>query len=295
MKKSIKFLLLFFVSALSFGMVACSDDDDAMENVNIAGKWAVMAQDRKELLIINSDNTVVSTGSSNGELWASRKGTIELNGNSFSLIFQDGNNSTGTFALSDNQLTLSYNNGKEYTYILYSDDIKVVGKWELKNVESFIKAAKEEISVPTGGADEEEYLTFKTSDISGEFVNYAINSYLRNLEFTNNGVVKYNVIKEGVETPMSKNYSIVNNILKITGKVSDYDLNNQFMIFQNNSNTETYLFLTKENMADMFVSYGFMLRAGDVTHGDVETLQTFRNAFLEAFENYAIIISLKKA
>ena len=93
---------------------------------------------------------------------------------------------------------------------------------------------------------------------------------------------------------MTKDYQITDNIMKVTGKVGNVDIDIQFIAFLDDSKDEAYLFLTKESIADMFIGYGLMLREGDVSEGSDEALEEFRESFLEVFENFAVIIYLSR-
>lgn len=279
----------------SLGFVACSDDDDNQVTVNLEGKWLLLTDSYKELLLINADHTLLSTGADDEDVWTGVKGKIELDGNNFTYISEDGNNSNGTFSLKDNMLTLNIQ-GEAYVYKKMVEDFSLVGSWSCTQTQSFVKALKDEIHLPFGSiVNGEEIPTIvNTANIKGEFIDEAVKAYFRDVTFISNGEMTYNVIKEGVETPMTKNYVLTENMLKITGKVGSINIDNQFLAFQSPNQQESFLFLTKENVADMFVGYALMLREGNVSTGTTEALEAFKQEFMEAFENFAVIIYLQK-
>lgn len=288
--------LFYFVAVAMvacMGFVGCSKKEDV--TVNLEGKWLLMTESYKELLVISADHSVLSTGADDEEAWVNVKGKIELQGNNFTYISEDGDNSAGTYTLVDNKFTL-YIDGEALVYKKMLEDFSMVGSWKCVNTMPFIKAVKDELPLPFGSiVNGEEIPTIvNTANINGEFIQKAVEAYFRDVEFKSNGEMTYKVVKEGEEVEMTKNYELADNMMKITGKVGNIDINNQFMTFQNNNQTESYLFMTKENVADMFVGYGFMLREGNVSEGTDESLEAFKKSFKEVFENYAVVIYLQK-
>lgn len=296
MKKVLKsFLMTMVAMVLSLGFVACSKNNGHQETVNLKGKWILMTEGYMEMLIINEDHTLLSTGADDEDVWTGIKGQITLDGDKFTFISEDGDNSFGTYKLEDNKLTL-ITDGETYVYNKLLEEFSMEGKWKTTKTLSFINAVKDELKLPFGSIvnGEEIPTVIQTANVKGEFVDNAINTYLRNIEFKSNGKITYDVVKEGEETPMTKNYELANNYLKVTGKVGSIDINNQFMAFQNPNQKLSFLLLTKENIADMFVGYGLMLREGNVSEGSAESLEEFKKEFMEVFENFATIIYLEK-
>lgn len=289
--KSIFVVMAAMVTSLGF--VACNDDDD--KNVSLAGKWLLMSEEYKELLIINADNTLLSTGADDEDAWLGVEGRIELDGDNFTYISEDGDNSFGTYRLTNSQLTLIID-GEEYVYNKLIEEFTMTGSWECENTVTFIKAVKDELTLPVGSIvnGEEIPISVQTANIKGEFIEEAVNAYFRDVEFKDNGEMTYKVLIDDVETPTTKNYELSGNLLKITGKVGSTDIENQFMVFQSIDHSQSFLFLTKNNVADMFYTYALMLREGGVSEGTTESLEGFRNEFMEVFENFAVIVYLQR-
>lgn len=288
--------LALVAAVISLGFTACSKDNTpGGDDVSLEGKWLIMTDTYKELLIINADHTFLSTGADEDSAWVSIKGRIELEDGYYTLISEDGDNSEGTYELKDNQLTLN-DKGKDYVYRKMVEDFSMDGTWTYTKTLSVIKALKDELTLPFGSTvgGEEIPTVVKTANIQGQFIDEAVKAYFRNVVFKSNGEMTYKVLTEGVETDMVKNYVLEDNVLEVTGRVGGVDINNSFMAFQNPNQTESYLFLTKENIADMFVGYALMLRAGNVSQGSVEALEAFKKEFMATFENYACIIFLQK-
>lgn len=295
MKKVLKNLLLAMVAFLGF--VACSDDDDITVKVNLEGKWLHMSDNYKELLIVNADHTFLSTGADDEAAWVSVKGKIEMDDDTFTYTNENGESYSGTYNSNGGDETLSMSiGGKTCVYKKMLEEFSLTGTWKSVKTMSFIKAVKDELSLPFGSiVNGEEILpVVKTAEIKGEFIEKAIEAYFRNVEFKDNGEMSYYVIKDGEETQMTKKYTLADNVLTVTGKVGNIEIDNQFMAFQSPSKRESFLLLTKENIADMFVGYALMLREGNVSEGSSESLVEFKKEFMEVFENFATIIYLQK-
>lgn len=293
MKKVLKNLLLAMVAFLGF--VACSDDDITVK-VNLEGKWLHMSENHKELLMVNADHTFLSTGADDEATWVSVKGKIEMDDDTFTYTNENGKSYTGSYNSNGGEETLSMSIGGEtYVFKRMLEDFSLTGSWKCVKTMSFIKAVKDELNLPFGSiVNGEEILSVvKTAEIKGEFIEKAIEIYFRNVEFKDNGEMSYDVIKEGEETQMTKKYILADNMLTITGKVGNIEIDNSFMVFQNPNQRESFLFLTKENIADMFVGYALMLREGNVSEGSSESLVKFKKEFMEVFENFATIIYLQ--
>lgn len=278
---------------ISLGFVACSKNKSV--SVNLEGKWIHMSENHKELLIINADHTLFSTGADESSAWIGVKGKIELDGDKFSFYSEDGDNSFGTYSLENNKLRLDIIDDGCYVYNKMEEDFSIEGSWKCVKTMPFIKAVKDEIKLPVGSIVNGEMIptVLKTANIKGEFIEGAIKAYFRDVKFVN-GKMEYKVVKDGEEMTMTKNYRLVDNMMKITGKVGSVVIDNEFMVFQNPDTKESYMFLTKDNIADMFIGYALMLREGQVSEGSVEALDVFRKEFVEVFENFAAIIYLQK-
>lgn len=295
MKNVLKQLsLISVVSVIVLGLFSCTKDNSTSETVNLEGKWLTMSEDWTEFLFINEDHTFTSTGTDGIEMWNGVNGMIEIDGENIKLISEDNDHSNGTFTLSGNKLTMNLEDGT-YVYTKLIEDISIVGKWNCVKTESFIKAVKDEIQLPIGSVVNGEVIptTFPTENIKGEFIENAIEAYFKNIEFTKDGKLNYSVVKEGEDMTMSKDYTLVNNLMTVSGKVGNIEINNSFMTFQKLDKSIIYLILTKQNIADMFVGYALMLREGGVSEGTTEALEDFRNEFMETFENYAVVVSLE--
>lgn len=287
------FCMISVVLVTVLGFNSC-EKNDVSGTISLEGKWLTISDDWTELLFINEDNTFTSTGTDGVDMWNGIKGRIEITGDNFKLISEDGDNSIGKFKFEDKKFTLIIDD-ISYVYTKLNEDISVVGKWDCVKIESYIKALKDELELPVGSVVNGEVIpaTINIENLKGEFLEKAIEAYFKNTEFTKDGKLNYSVVKEEEEVNMSKNYTLGNNLMTVSGKVGSVEINNSFMTFQKFDKSVTYLFLTKQNIADMFIGYAMMLREGGVSEGTDDALEDFKNEFMETFENYAVVISLE--
>ena len=117
------------------------NNNDAEEKINLQGKWFIMTEEWKELLIISEDHSILSTGAVDNEFWRGIKGQIELDGDTFSMIFEDDDNSYGTYTPKGNKLTLIID-GDEFVYTKMEENFSMSGEWECSETLSFINAVK---------------------------------------------------------------------------------------------------------------------------------------------------------
>lgn len=145
---------------------------------------------------------------------------------------KESDNLMGTYTLADNKLTLVMDDTTR-VYNKLIEAFSMAGTWRSVKSLSFIKAVKDEINLPIGSVvnGEEIPVSIKTADIKGAFIDKAIKTYLRNVEFKSNGEITYNVVKEDDEIQMQKNYTLASNMLRVTGKVGNADVDNMFMEF----------------------------------------------------------------
>lgn len=94
------------------------------------------------------------------------------------------------------------------------------------------------------------------------------------------------------ERQVSKNYTVADNTMTISGESGGINHTTSFMVFQSPDHQKTFLLLTKEAVAEMFVGYAHALRQDGTSSGSEEALSAFKEEFLAAFQNYAITITL---
>ena len=282
---------------MSVSFVACDSDDNDTVNLNLKGRWYAKTETLSNLLIINDDNSVVTSKVCNYESWENIKGNLVLDGNKISIYFEDGNTLSGTCAIKNNFLIINTANG-EYKYSRLADETNLAGEWNYSKITFSAKAIKDEIVIPGGTINGVEVppTVMQTAQLSGKFIEYAAQRYFKNVRFTNDGIMEYEVLKDSVDLTLSKNYSIDGLDMTVTGETAGHGIESKFMVFQSLDSNTAYFIFNKENIADMFIGYALMLFEGgiapDVTD---EALQAYKKAFTEAYDYYSVEFIINRA
>lgn len=295
MKKIMTKLFVALVAmATCVGFVSCEDNGQDGNEINLAGKWFTHTGDYQEILIIEEDHSMVSLGSDGEDIWMGLKGQLTLDGDRFEMIFEDDDNSYGTYTLEDNKFTIIDKDGVTYIYTKLEEEVSVAGEWAYAGSVCHIRAIAEEITLPVGSVVDGEVIptTIPTSQITGEFMEAAVQKYFKNINFREDGTLAYIVDIYDEERQVSKNYTVADNTMTISGESGGINHTTSFMAFQSPDQQKTFLLLTKEAVAEMFVGYAHMLRQDGTSSGSEEALSQFKEAFLAAFQNYAIAITL---
>lgn len=295
MKKIMTKLFVAMVAmAACVGFVSCEDKEQNGNEINLAGKWYTYTDDFQEILIIEEDHSMVSIGSDGEDIWMGIKGQLTIDGDRFEMIFEDDDNTEGTFTLEGNKFTIMDADGSTLVYTKLEEDLSVVGEWAYASSICYIRAIADEISLPVGSVVDGEVIptTIPTSQIKGKFVENAVQKYFKNINFKSDNTLTYSVNMYDEERQVSKNYTVADNTMTISGESGGINHTTSFMVFQSPDHQKTFLLLTKEAVAEMFVGYAHALRQDGTSGGSEEALSAFKDEFLAAFQNYAITITL---
>ena len=269
---------------ISVCFVACdSDDDNIAPPVSLKGRWYNKTESLRDLLIINEDNSVVAYRVYNYESHEDIHGVLTVNGTNLSISFEDGNRVSGTFAITENTLSINTSNGV-YTYSRLADETDLVGKWDYSNITFSAKPVKDEIVIPGGTINGQVVppTIMQTSQLSGEFIKYAAQRYFRNVEFKNDGTFTYDVLTNGEDYPMTKNYAIDGLYLTVSGETAEHEIESTFKVLQSKDKNTVYFVFDKEDVANMFIGYALMLFEGGVAPEVTdEALEDYKKAFNE--------------
>lgn len=282
---------------MSVSFVACNNDDESTNNIDLRGRWYAKTDSVRNLLIVNSDNSVIAYKASNYQSWENINGNLTVDGNEIVIYFEDGNTLSGNCTISNNTLTINTSN-REYKYSRLAEDTNLTGEWNYSNITFSAKAKVDEIVIPGGTINGTEVppTIMQTSQLSGKFIEYAGQRYFRNIKFNNDGTMTYNVSKEDGDLTMTKNYSIDGLNMTVTGKTADHEISSTFMVMQSIDNNTAYFVFNKEDIADMFIGYALMLFKGgiapDVTD---EALEAYKKAFTEAYDFYSVEFIINRA
>ena len=282
---------------MSASFVACDTDENSTDNLNLKGRWYAKTDSVSNLLIINEDNSVVAYKASNYQSWEDIKGNLAVDGNEITIYLEDGNNISGSATVTGNTLTLKTSNG-EYKYSRLAEETNLTGEWNYSNITFSANVKNEEIVIPGGTINGVEVppTIMQTSQLSGKFIEYAGQRYFRNIKFTQDGKMTYDVLKEEGELSMTKNYSIDGLNMTVTGETAGHNISSTFMVLQSIDTNTAYFIFNKEDIAEMFIGYALMLFEGgiapDVTD---EALEAYKKAFTEAFEFYSVEFIINRA
>lgn len=283
---------------MSVSFVACdSDDDNTATPVSLKGRWYSKTESLRDLLIINEDNSVVAYRVYNYESHEDIHGVLTVNGSNLSISFEDGNRVSGTFAITENTLSINTSNGV-YTYSRLADETNLVGNWNYSNITFSAKPVKDEIVIPGGTINGQVVppTIMQTSQLSGEFIKYAAQRYFRNVEFKNDGTFTYDVLTNGEDYPMTKNYAIDGLYLTVSGETAEHEIESTFKVLQSKDKNTVYFVFDKEDVANMFIGYALMLFEGGVAPEVTdEALEDYKKAFTEAFDYYSVEFIITRA
>ncbi len=297
--KNLKMFVMAMMAILtSICFVACDSDDDNTGNpVSLKGRWYNKTESLRDLLIINEDNSVVAYRVYNYESHEDIHGVLTVNGTNLSISFEDGNRVSGTFAITENTLSINTSNGV-YTYSRLADETDLVGKWDYSNITFSAKPVKDEIVIPGGTINGQVVppTIMQTSQLSGEFIKYAAQRYFRNVEFKNDGTFTYDVLTNGEDYPMTKNYAIDGLYLTVSGETAEHEIESTFKVLQSKDKNTVYFVFDKEDVANMFIGYALMLFEGGVAPEVTdEALEDYKKAFTEAFDYYSVEFIITRA
>lgn len=298
MKNLKMFVMALMAILMSVSFVACdSDDDNTATPVSLKGRWYSKTESLRDLLIINEDNSVVAYRVYNYESHEDIHGVLTVNGSNLSISFEDGNRVSGTFAITENTLSINTSNGV-YTYSRLADETNLVGNWNYSNITFSAKPVKDEIVIPGGTINGQVVppTIMQTSQLSGEFIKYAAQRYFRNVEFKNDGTFTYDVLTNGEDYPMTKNYAIDGLYLTVSGETAEHEIESTFKVLQSKDKNTVYFVFDKEDVANMFIGYALMLFEGGVAPEVTdEALEDYKKAFTEAFDYYSVEFIITRA
>ena len=128
-----KKLLILFVMA---GMILTSCNKNKWAEVDysddIVGTWTCLEAGYAEVLVINADGTIVSTGVEGDHYWEDVNGTYEMLNNKMTMKFDDNDNFEGRFEMIPGEtLVLVEPDGERNTYRYCAEDLsdEIVGMW----------------------------------------------------------------------------------------------------------------------------------------------------------------------
>lgn len=299
--KKFKFFAFAIVGMTMAVMTSCQKNEaPSTFDTKLAGKWCILSDPYSEILVVDKEGNAVSTGAinygtANAELWVNVKGKLTTNGNKLDMVFEDNDNDSGTYTVNDTQFVFTVGADETYSYIKMLEEFSLAGEWNIDTTFTFIKAVKDSITLPEGSTAMGQDLpgTIPSSRFNGDFAIWAVSRYLQDLKFTDTAI-EYKSMKNDTPHQVSKNYTFASNMLTIPTTIGDFEQDVTITVFQSRDGKDMYFFLNKHNVADMFVGFAYQLREDGDTTGGTDTLQEFKQDFLETFESYGLILKLSR-
>lgn len=294
-----KISAIFMTVVLCFSIVSCKKNkDQQQDNTNqLVGRWSYIAAETSTgmVLEIREDKTFssseISVSTTTSEI---HRGTWATNGDQITFTV-GSDNVVYKYAVSENSLTMTAS-GVDYSLFRLVVNPNVVGNWNVASTNVIVNPLKDALELPAGSVNGVELpISIPVTELQGEFVQSAVQEFLHNLTITDTQL-QYEVIdKDGEHIQVSKNYSMEEFYMHVSGQVLglNYNTNVTFPIFESREARRLTMFIQKETVAEMFIGFANVLtETGAGQGGSPEDLDVFRQAFLETFDKYSIVIVL---
>lgn len=293
MKRLLMSFVVLAATVMCVTLTSCNKEDEVTE---ISGNYLLLdVYDNFEVINFQKDGSLSSTGfygKKSGEeicSWNDVKGSYEIDGNIIDMKFEDGDNAKGSFILSDEEFVITNDYDKKtyvYKKLIETDKKNIVGKWVCYNLSSICDPKEEYINLPGGMPP------FPVENIDGSLIGDIVNNVFGNITFKENGefVFKFDYDKEEKGTYVNDN----NLPLSMTFNINGNPVEVGCRLVQNVSKTESYIFVGKADVLKLAMSYIYQqLLANNITVTQ-EELTAFYNEMLNAFNEFAIAVSLQR-
>lgn len=291
MKELKKLSAVLLAVVLCFSIVSCDKNDDEQQ---LVGRWSYVATSTAMVLELREDMTFSSSSITEVTPNEVYRGTWSTDGDQITFSVESQSVVYKYFA-TENTITL-IENGVEYPLYRLVTNPNVVGNWNVISTHVIISALKDTLVLPaTGIIDGVEIpISIPVSELQGEFVKKAVNEYLQNLTITDTQL-QYEVTANGERIQMTKDYSMEDFYMNVSGQVLglDYNTNVTFPVFESRENKRLTMFLQKEVAAEMLVGFANVHTAmGEGQGGTPEDIAAFKQVFNETFEKFSIALML---
>lgn len=292
MKRLSMFFVVLFATVMCVTFTSCNKEEKVTE---ISGNYLLLdAYDNFEVIDFQKDGSMSSRGfygKKSGEevsSWSGVKGNYTIDGNRIDMVFEDGDNSQGMFVLSDNEFVINDEDDKRtyvYKKLTETDQKNIIGNWSFFNLSVLNIPKVENINVPG-------FEPFPTADIDGSIVTDIVNNVFGNITFKENGefTFKFDYDKEEKGTYVNDSNLPLNMSFNINGIPVEVKCN----LVQNVDHTESYIFMNKESVLNLSMSYIYQLLLENNIPVTQENMKTFYDEMLDAYDEFSIAISLQK-
>lgn len=291
MKELKKLSAVLMAVVLCFSIVSCDKNDDEQQ---LVGRWsyvgtstAMVLELREDMTFSSSSITVATPNEVYRGTWSTDGDQITFSVESQSVVYK--------YFATENNITL-IENGVEYPLYRIVTNPNVVGNWNVISTHVIISALKDTLVLPQPVFIDgvEIPISIPVSELQGEFVKKAVNEYLQNLTITDTQL-QYEVTANGERIQMTKDYSMEDFYMNVSGQVLglDYNTNVTFPVFESRENKSLTMFLQKEVAAEMPVGFANVHTAmGEGQGATPEDIAAFKQVFNETFEEFSIVLVL---
>lgn len=291
MKELKKLSAVLMAVVLCFSIVSCDKNDDEQQ---LVGRWSYVATSTAMVLELREDMTFSSSSITVATPNEVYRGTWSTDGDQITFSVESQSVVYKYFA-TENNITL-IENGVEYPLYRIVTNPNVVGNWNVISTHVIISALKDTLVLPQPVFIDgvEIPISIPVSELQGEFVKKAVNEYLQNLTITDTQL-QYEVTANGERIQMTKDYSMEDFYMNVSGQVLglDYNTNVTFPVFESRENKRLTMFLHKEVAAEMPVGFVNIHTAmGEGQGGTPEDIAAFKQVFNETFEEFSIVLVL---
>lgn len=272
-----------------------SNNETTDYSKQVIGKWYYGSEDytNSTILMLNEDKSMLIMGTNESGVYQ-YQGTYSVDKENLTLTGANGESRTIRYELSGENLILHHENNS-HSYIKLIEDLNLIGKWNVSNVHSNIVPLKDELLLPPGMCDGQEIPeSIPTASITGQFIEYAVNQYLKNIEFTDTHI-KYDAISGEETVNLSKEYSLNSLNMTVKGNVAGLDVDVYLFAIQEKDKNQTILVLNKQTFSTMILGFAELLMdSGIGSEVEPQVLEEFKQNFMDTFANFAAIIYMDR-
>lgn len=297
--KKMKRLLMFvalFATLASVTFTSCKKDSTNVDK-KISGSYLCLNDyDFFEVLDFSDDGSLSSRGfygNKSGEevgYWSDVKGNYKINGDKIDLIFEDGDNSYGTYHLNDVEFVFIDNETGSttiYKKLTATDNKNILGNWKSFNMCMMSDPKVEFIEFPEGVYEE----PFPVANLDGSVVRDIVEHLFSDITFAENGQFTF---KYGYEQQESGTYVNNNRSLVLTINVNGAPISINCSLAQNVNRNESFIFLGKESCLKLSMVYIYQKLIESGQQFPEEGFAEFYQLIGDAFNDFAVAVSLNK-
>lgn len=296
MRRVLVFVALFAtMSCVTFTSCKKKTEDEKVTTIN--GSYLCLNDyDFFEVLAFSENGSLNSQGfygNKSGEevgYWSNVTGNYKIDGNIIDLIFEDGDNSKGSYHLNDYEFVfIDDNEGTTTVYkkLTETDNKNIIGNWKSYNMCMMNDPKEDYIVFPDGQIE-----PFPTAELDGTIVRDIVDYIFNDITFKDNGEFVFNYSYSQSATGTYANNNNLN--LTLTFNVNDVPMDINCSLAQNVSKNESYIFIGKEGCLKLSMSYLYQKLLEYGYELSQEGINAFYQQLDNTFNDFAIAVSLMK-